>query len=205
MRTLTAQRHNDAAGVVGPNAVLQLQAAMRAAGFGEQLEPLFADVDALDWLVDPPSVMVDERRVARLHQRVRSAFPPARARALLTDAGLRTADYLLAVRIPRPAQALLKLLPPRIAAVLLTQAIRKNAWTFAGTGVFTAVVGGSVEIAIRGNPFCAGEQAQTKVCCWHQAVFARLYTTLVSPKVRVSELACEAMGNDGCRFSVRWR
>jgi divinyl protochlorophyllide a 8-vinyl-reductase len=124
---------------------------------------------------------------------------------VLRDAGRRTADYLLANRIPKPVQAVLKLLPPRMAAMILVSAIRRNAWTFAGSGVFGAHSGAPTIFEIRGNPLCAGETSPAPVCAWHAAVFERLFQKLVSRRARVTETECEASGADCCRFVVDWR
>jgi divinyl protochlorophyllide a 8-vinyl-reductase len=192
------------AGEIGPNAVIQLVAALKAAGLQGRLAPVFGNAGVAAWLDEPPSVMVDSRSVGELHQAIRASMPKDRAAALMADAGRRTADYLLGARIPRPVRVVLKLLPPRLAAMVLVAAIRAHAWTFAGTGRFTASVGSSSVLRIAGNPLCAGETAAAPVCHWHVAVFQRLFEVLVSPAARVAETACEACGDNSCRFEVRW-
>ena len=190
---------------IGPNAVTQLLLALRQAGWEALTGPLFRRAGAGDWIADPPSAMVDAERVARVHQAVRATLPPADAQAVLAEAGRLTADYLLANRIPRPAQAVLKLLPASLASHTLVPAIRAHAWTFAGAGRFTARAGSPSVFEIAGNPLCAGERAGAPVCAWHTAVFQRLFAALVSPAVRVSEETCEASGGACCRFVARWR
>ena len=198
---------DDAAGAarIGPNAVLQLVEALRARGHGDLIAPLFSLAGAGAWLSAPPGEMVDERRVARLHHETRAALSPPEAEAVMTEAGRRTADYLLAHRIPRLAQGLLKLLPARLAATALTGAIRANAWTFAGSGGFEARVGRTVVFVLEGNPLCAGETSPAPMCAWHAAVFERLFRVLVSPRARCRETQCEAAGGSSCRFEVDWR
>jgi divinyl protochlorophyllide a 8-vinyl-reductase len=61
---------------------------------------------------------------------LRADLGPAMAAEVARDAGLRTADYLLANRIPKPVQVLLKHLPAPLAARVLLSAIRRHAWTF---------------------------------------------------------------------------
>ena len=197
-------REGEAVGLVGPNAVLQLMAAFRAAGLGRFVAPLLAAAGVPEWLERPPGEMVDERAVARLHQAVRAGFVEAEWGPLLEEAGVRTADYLLAVRIPWLVQVVLKCLPGWVAARVLMAAIRRNAWTFAGSGRFSARVGRSVQIRIEGNPFCVGERAEGPVCRWHRAVFQRLFRVLVSRDAWVEEVECEASGGGACCFEVRW-
>ena len=191
---------------IGPNAVLQLVEALKARDLADLIGPLFRHAGAADWLEAPPGAMVDERRVARLHREVRTVLPAAEANATLAEAGLRTADYILANRIPAPAQALLKVLPAGPAAQILVRAIRANAWTFAGSSRFEASVSGSQAVfTLRGNPLCAGEIAAEPLCVWHAAVFQRLFQVLVSRRTVVVETHCEARGDDRCRFVADWR
>lgn len=191
-------------GKIGPNAVIQLVAALRDADLEASSSPLFAAAGAAEWLTAPPAAMVDERRVARLHQALRQGFPAPLAMTILKEAGLRTADYLLSVRIPVPAQCLLKLMPAAWATRFLSRAIKANAWTFAGSGRFTVRPGTPAIFELTGNPLCTGETASTPVCAWHAAVFQRLFEVLVSPAARVEEAACEACGDACCRFEVSY-
>lgn len=199
MRTarIEARQH----GLIGPNAVSQLLPAMRAAGRECRGAALFAAAGATDWLRVPPTRMVSAERVAGLHR----LFREAGEQAVLAAAGRLTADYLLAARIPRRAQTLLRVLPPRPAAWLLTPAIAAHAWTFAGAGAVTARAGSPTVFEISDNPLCAGERATEPLCGWHAAVFERLYQALVSPAARARETACGACGDAVCRVEIGWR
>ena len=190
---------------IGPNAVLQLTEALWAREWGALVAPMYARAGSSDWLSTPPAAMVDERRVARLHREVRATLPPDEARAVMADAGRRTADYLLANRIPRFAQAALKVLPASLAARLLVGAIRANAWTFAGSSRFTAEAGAPTVFILAGNPLCAGERAAAPQCAWHAAVFQRLFQSLVAPGALAVETHCQAAGHRCCRFVLDWR
>ena len=121
---------------VGPNAVIQLRDVLH--DFRLHGAALFDAAGVGAWWLQPPSEMIPEQEAARLHQAVRRHLVPEQARAVLREAGLRTADYLLANRIPRPAQIVLRILPPRFAAALLLRAIAAHAWTFAGSGTFSS-------------------------------------------------------------------
>nr|AAP73429.1 4-vinyl protochlorophyllide reductase [Rubrivivax gelatinosus] len=99
--------------------------------------------------------MVDEAEVRRLHGVLRESLGPAAAREIAHAAGVRTADYLLARRIPKPVQALLKVLPAPLAARVLLTAIGRNSWTFAGSGQFSYVFGRPCVLTIRDNPLSA--------------------------------------------------
>jgi divinyl protochlorophyllide a 8-vinyl-reductase len=189
---------------IGPNAVIQLIHAFDAAGLQPAAAEIFSDANACEWLAHPPTHMVDERPVAAIHKSVRKLLPPQQAATILDDAGRRTGEYILANRIPKLAQAVLKLMPASIAARMLTKAIGAHAWTFAGSGRFSAQVGKTVTFEIAGNPLCAGEHAEHQVCSWHAAVFQRLFQELVSPYTRVTETTCGARGDNCCRFVADW-
>ncbi|MEO0821052.1 MAG: bacteriochlorophyll 4-vinyl reductase, partial [Pseudomonadota bacterium] len=189
------------AALVGPNAVLQTAQALRAHG-GEALAArIFAEAGLPALLAAPPEGMVPERVAADLHRALAASLPEAEAQAVARDAGRRTADYLLAHRIPRPAQWLLRALPGRLAARLLLAAIGRHAWTFAGSGRFEGALGreGLVRIAIHANPLALPGGP------WHAAVFERLFRALVSRESRVRSVASCADGHPACRFEISLR
>ena len=183
-------------GLIGPNAVLQMIPVLEARepGLGARML-LAAGIDGL------PSDhgLMPEGPAARLHQVVRRLLPDE-APAIAAEAGRRTADYILAHRIPRAAQALLRTLPSALSAPLLKAAITKHAWTFAGSGTFSTAPGLVFQIAR--NPLIVGESAATPLCHWHAAVFERLYRRLVDDRLRARETGCCACGDHACRFEL---
>jgi len=184
--------------VVGPNAVIQTAEALAAHGGSALAAAVFAKAGLPELLSSPPDAMVEETVAARLHRAVCEALPPAEAAAVAADGGRRTAEYILAHRIPAPVQWLLKALPPRLAARLLLRAIASHAWTFAGSGRVSVASGNPARITIAPNPLA------TPDCPWHRAVFARLFGELVSHRAEVHETACTACGAPACRFEIRW-
>ena len=197
--------HREQHALIGPNAVIQLAEALRRADLAWVAHAAFAEADAEDWLSMPPAAMVDERKVAVLHQLVRRSLPRDQALAVMRDAGFLTANYLLVHRIPRAAQSILKLLPPALATRTLVPAIRAHAWTFVGSGHFSAHAGSPTVFEVVDNPLCAHESADHPVCAWHAAVFERLFSVLVSSRVHVVETDCAAQGDPCCRFVADWR
>lgn len=145
------------------------------------------------------SEMISEQIAARLHREVRMSLPDL-APGIAWAAGGRTADYILAHRIPRTAQIILRHLPAFGAAPLLAGAIEKHAWTFCGSGRFKRLSAWGFEIA--DNPVVRGEEARAPMCHWHRAVFSRLYEQLVTPDVVCREVRCCAAGDDACRFEL---
>jgi divinyl protochlorophyllide a 8-vinyl-reductase len=181
---------------VGPNAITQVAAALRAHG-GESLAlQVFQAAGMEDTLSKPPERMVDQAVAARLHDVLRTTLPAQDATTVAAEAGRRTADYLLAHRIPKPAQWAMKRLPRRIAARILLKAMATNAWTFAGTGHVRVRAGNPCVLEIIENPL-----AQPG-CVWHVAVFERLFRELVAKGAQVSHTNCCANGALACRFEI---
>jgi divinyl protochlorophyllide a 8-vinyl-reductase len=133
-----------------------------------------------------------------VHLAVRRLMP-AQADRILWRAGLATGDYILAHRIPRAAQAILRQLPAGLARRLLAKAIARHAWTFAGSGRFRVVSHRPLTFEIAGNPLVADPCGRPS-CHWHVAVFERLFSALTRGGVTVTETSCQAGGGDACRF-----
>ena len=189
---------------IGPNAITRVAEAMQAQLGRRLTAEVFGAAHLGTYLEHPPTQMVDEAEVSHLHAMLRGELGGRVAAEVARDAGRRTADYLLAHRIPRPAQWLLRHLPAAKASPLLLAAIGKHAWTFAGSGRFSAEPGPPVVLTIRGNPMCRGQTSAVPVCDFYAATFERLFRVLVHPQARAVETACEARGDDACRFEVRW-
>jgi len=192
-------------GHVGPNAITQVIAALRHREGNRACDEVLARAGLARYGAVAPAEMVHEAEVGALQRAVRDELPPGAAEAVLHEAGLRTGDYLLANRIPRFAQAGLRLLPAPLAARALIGAIGGHAWTFAGSGTFRAVPGHPLIVEIADCPLAAGQTRQAPVCGMYVGVFQRLFEVLVSPRAAAVETACCAMGAPACRFEMSWR
>lgn len=190
--------------MVGPNAILQTVAALRAS-YGDRLAEValyHATGRTLETLPDRP---IDEREAAALMSDVRARCGEG-ADDVLRDAGARTADYILAHRIPAAAQRLLHLLPAPLASWMLWRAASRHAWTFAGSGRFTYRVrwgarrGTRVELRVGDCPLCRNHRADDPQCVYYAAAFERLQRCVVGDAYRVRELECVASGGSACRF-----
>ena len=124
----------DPTGLVGPNAVIQLAAALSDAYGPKVARAVFSEAGFSHLFDELPETMIDETVPAALMTQLWRNLTPAEAHAVAAEAGRRTADYVIANRIPRFARWLLKVAPPRLAAPLLLKAIHSNAWTFVGSG-----------------------------------------------------------------------
>lgn len=180
---------------IGPNAILQMLPVLREAGLQDAVLQRAGLVS-----IPTGDEMIPQAPAKDLHQALRREAPD-RAAELARQAGLATGAYILAHRIPALAQRALRHMPRPVAARLLSRAIERNAWTFAGSGHFHAR--GPWSFSLAQNPIVAGEQSDTPLCHWHAAVFERLYQELVDPQATCVETACCAMGAPACRFEVR--
>lgn len=187
------------AGLIGPNAILQMLPVLEKLGGPERQAEILAAAGIFH-LPDGNS-MIPETDAARLHHQLRLE-EPLMAPALAAHAGYNTGKYILAHRIPKPAQWLLKGLPKGVAARLLSRAITHHAWTFAGSGHFRAVTPWTFEI--EDNPLVRGEISERCLCDWHVGVFTQLYRTLVSRTCTCVETRCGAQtGERCCHFELR--
>lgn len=189
---------------VGPNAITQVATALEAEAGPRATREVFAAAGIAAYLDAPPTTMVDEREVSALHAALAAGLEAERAQAVSRSAGLATGDYLLANRIPGPAQRLLRVLPARLASRLLLAAIGRNAWTFVGSGAFSAAPGAPARISVTGCPVCRELTAEQAACTYFAATFERLFRSLVHPQAEVREVACEARGETACTFEVGW-
>ncbi len=189
---------------IGPNAITRVAEVLPGRVGARRTLDLFERAGLAHHLRQPPERMVDENEVMRLHGVLRDELGPPLAREVAREAGLRTADYLLGNRIPKPAQALMKGLPAALAARVLLAAISGHSWTFAGSGRGTARAGRPVLLEIRNNPLARGVSAAEPACAFYAATFESLFRTLVRHDAEVVEVSCEACGDDACRFEVRW-
>lgn len=186
-------------GMIGPNALTQLLPLLERVGGAELKSGLLAEAGIFE--LPDMSGLIDEVPVARLHQAMRAEIPDL-APSLAWEAGVRTADYILANRIPRVARAVLAALPPALAGPLLIRAIEKNAWTFAGSGRFEVAGRRPPVFLIHDNPVVRGEFAAEPICQWHCGVFERLFRALVGDRLRARETQCCACGAEACRFEI---
>jgi divinyl protochlorophyllide a 8-vinyl-reductase len=212
----------EAEGRIGPNAVTRLAEALDELAGAPVTDAVFGAAGLLRYRQAPPSTMVDEAVVTALHAALRNSLAPTDAATVALRAGSLTGEYLLANRIPAPVRALLRALPAPWAARLLVRAMAQHAWTFAGSGAFSAVVlsgrSGSVvtarpeagsghprlRLAVSNCPLCRGATAPAPVCDYFAATFERLFTALVSSSATVRETDCQATGASACRFEVSW-
>ena len=195
------------AGRIGPNAITRVAEVLRARRGEAATAALFGRAGLLPYLTQPPEAMVDEAEVTRLHQVLRDSLGSAFAQEVAREAGTRTADYLLAHRIPRPVQAVLKRLPAPLAARLLLSAIRRHAWTFAGSGQFSHALDPGNErimwLNIIRSPLCRPGD-HTAACDYFAATFEGVFGAMLGHDVRVVEAECTSHGGPACRFRLSW-
>lgn len=200
----TDDRTPSKAGRIGPNAITRLAEALQAQCGEEVARGVFAEAGLTHFLRDPPKAMVEEKDVVSLHRAARSLLPAAVVETVSQDAGERTARYLLAHRIPRPVQGLLRVLPPGLAARVLARAITRHAWTFAGSGRFRVERGPPLAFIIADGPVGRSLRSERPACRYFAATFEGLFRALVHPDAAVAEMACQATGAPACVFTATW-
>jgi len=161
--------------LIGPNAVLQAVAVMEERLGVAETAAILADAQIAR--LPSGAHMIPEVEALRLHRWL-ALHDPMGALVIAEESGARTADYIIANRIPRAAAWLLRCLPARIAAPLLMAAIRKHAWTFIGAGVFKPR--GAWRFTIDRSKADDSIPPPPSLFLWYAAVFTRLYRMLVA-------------------------
>ena len=184
--------------LIGPNAVIQTLAAVRA-----QEGPGLADrlAEAAELPEQDPVAMIPEAWFVRLIGALRRELPRERAEKILAQSGTGTARYVALNRIPALFRGLLRLLPARLAIPLLLAAFRRHAWTFAGQSGFEVEGSYPGTIVLDDAPTCRHGSHSTGACSYYEAAFEGLLS-LASSQVRVTEVACRAQGAPACRFLI---
>jgi divinyl protochlorophyllide a 8-vinyl-reductase len=186
-------------GRIGPNVLIQTANAL-SDRLGDDVAERLLSQSTAHGLADLPQEMVEESKANALVRAVHEAYGLAFARSVMRESGRRTGDYLLANRIPKPAQWLLPLLPNEMALRVLLAAIGKHTWTFAGSAHVHITAGDPAVITIQHCPLCAGQQSTEPMCDFYAGTFGRIAQALLGPKGWAEEVACEARGESACRF-----
>lgn len=186
---------------IGPNAITQVSAALERSIGSFHTRELFHSAGLDRYLSEPPHEMVAESEVLALHRSMRTALPGAYAE-ISAAAGHATGDYLLSRRIPRGAQLLLHALAAPWGSRLLVKAIRRNAWTFTGSGHLEIEYAPLPVFVLKDCPLCRQTRAAAPACGYFGATFERLFQRIIAPDLRVIETRCAATGASACRFEV---
>lgn len=187
---------------IGPNAVIQVAAAARAM-LGER----FADSlvrDATPYTPEQlPTGMIDQREAQAIVRELVGRVGARAAGPVLREAGERTAEYLLAHRIPRVAQWAMRVLPRGMGLSLLLRAMSAHAWTFAGSGEFRIIHAAPWPmLEFTACAMCDGMHEDEPMCHFYGGTFERLIRELIASRATVREVACIAQGGDRCRFAI---
>lgn len=161
--------------LIGPNAVLKAVEVMEERLGHAETQAILADAQ----IARLPSGdhMIPEIEALRLHRWL-ALHDPMGAFVIAEEAGARTADYIIANRIPTAVCWLLKRLPAALAAPILMAAIRKHAWTFVGAGAFAVRDSWhfTIDRSAAADPFPPSDS----LFHWYAAVFTGLYRQLVA-------------------------
>ena len=196
--------HRRMRAVIGPNAIIRVAETLRDALGEETTRLIFAHAHLEPHLVSPPTGMVPEEDVGALQTALFDGLEEGEARKIAFEAGLRTGDYLLANRIPKPAQAVLKVLPPSLASRILLGTIKKHSGPSPGRELLASRTGIRSIVSIKSCPLCRGRHGDHPQCDYYAGTFQRLFQVLVSRNAFVREISCEATGGKSCAFEIAW-
>lgn len=188
---------------IGPNAIIRTAEVLRDRMGVAKAEVMLAEATGrtFDTL---PDAMVDEAEVRALVHTCLAHLGPRQTRAVLREAGQRTAEYLMQHRIPRPVQWLLKVLPAALGVRVLANAMARHAWTFAGSGHFHVRYTPAPEFRVEDCPLCRGLTLDAPVCDFYAGTFEELLARLVRRDTCVAQVESAVCGGTSCRYEVRW-
>ena len=191
---------------IGPNAIIQVAFELQSRFGRARAEQLV--FDATGYRLDAlPTEMVAESEAQALARALVAQLGVTLATNILREAGHRTGDYLLAHRIPRVAQWVMRLAPRRIGLSILLRAMQSNAWTFAGSGQFVITPPSSTthvpDLVFTSCAMCRDMHETQPMCDFYAGTFERLIRAVVSRYAGVFEVQCMALGDAQCRFELQ--
>jgi divinyl protochlorophyllide a 8-vinyl-reductase len=199
-----AEQSTRSPGRIGPNALLQVFNVLDDVLGAEETKRLARRAGLGHHVASPPSSMVDERDVVALHQTIRASLSADQSSLVLWQAGTRTANYILANRIPKLAQIVLRALPARPASAIMLRAIAKNAWTFAGSGQFSFRGGRPALLTLADCPACFEVYQADDPCLYYTATFEGLCRALVHPGAQIADQGSTSPDGRQRIFRLNW-
>ena len=189
---------------IGPNSIIQTVGALEEERGYKETQNFLRRIGQGDFADQLPTTMIEEIAFISLIGAIRADMGVEAAGRILARSGERTADYLLANRIPVPAHLVLPRLPRRLGLNLLLKAISGHAWTFAGTGRFSYTVDAKgAMLSLADSPESRGIVADAPICHYYERCFQALLRPLIDRRLVVREVACTAQGAEACVFEVR--
>ena len=193
------------AGRIGPNAIIRVAETLRDVLGEDTTRLIFARAHLEPHLAHPPTGMVPEEDVGALQTALFDGLEENEARKIAFEAGLRTGDYLLANRIPKPAQAVLKVLPSVAREPGPARHHQEALLDLLRDRRLQRRKPASVIVSIKGCPLCRGRHGDHPQCDYYAGTFQRLFEVLVSRNTFVREVTCEATGGPSCAFEIAWK
>ncbi len=190
-------------GKIGPNSIIQTFQALQEFYGQKKTREILEQGGQGHILSYLPSEMIDEQEFIALAKMLFSQLGVDEAIPLMRRSGNLTGKYVLANRIPKPVQRLIKLFPRPIRLKILLTAIGKSSWTFAGSGTYSFITRPRPLITINNSIIRQAVQADKPVCSYYRGAFETLIWALVSPKAVVEEVECLAGGDSRCRFVIK--
>ncbi|NOK60862.1 MAG: bacteriochlorophyll 4-vinyl reductase [Chloroflexi bacterium AL-W] len=135
-------------GKIGPNAIIQTVQALKEAQGTTQAARTLQKTPYAYFFDEPPDEMIAEQTFYALVHELAGMLSDHEMHSIMRRSGQLTAFYLLKHRIPQPAQHILRIAPRRIALWLLLSAVKKNSWTFVGSGQYRFTLGSPPMISI---------------------------------------------------------
>ena len=186
---------------IGPNSIIQTVAVLREVFTPDELRTLLTGETA-SYLSHLPHEMIPEVQFHELVDLLTAQLGVERAGEILYRSGELTADYVRANRIPAPIRTVLALLPAPISLRVFLPAISKHAWTFAGSGAFHFSIGRTPLVSIGKSVNRDTSKIAAVLCRYYCGAFTQLLRRVVSSRISLREVACQARSGSACVYQI---
>jgi len=187
---------------IGPNSIIQTVQALKETYGIPQTNEILQRGGHSQLIERLPSEMVQEQEFLRLIQALIGQLGAEPTMTILRRSGQLTAFYLLKHRIPHPFQKLLNVLPLAPGFTLLLFAIKKSAWTFVGSGLFSFVGGREPKIIIANRH--AEQHIPAEICSFYAGTFEQIFQSLLDEHTQVQAIAGQPGSDVRCAYAVHF-
>jgi len=191
-------------GKIGPNSIIQTVAALEEAYGVREARAILMRGGAGDLPDHLPSALIDEGDFHALVEVLIGQIGAAAVTDILSRSGQRTSEYVFANRIPPMARFVLRVLPPPLSLRVLLPAMKRHTWTFAGSGAFTCATGKAPWLAVSNPALFDTPAMAAAMCAYYRGAFEHMLRMLVSPRVMLRDVECQACGDRRCRYAIAW-
>lgn len=187
---------------IGPNSIIQTLAALRERFGEERMRELLSGCASTRWIDEPPDATIDETAFREMVDALNRRLGMDELHDTMLRSGRRTAEYVLAHRLPPAVGWLVKFLRKGPGPMLLLQAIALNARTFGESGSYRFGTRPVLHVEVANPVLCSTPALAAAVCRYYRGAFERLFEVLIDPSTILVQERCQADGAPACVYRI---